>query len=121
MSTETTPIRPPGLGLTILEVAARLRCSRSRVFGLLRTGDLDRVDGAPGRETLVTVASVEAYERSLVPSAARRPAPKPKPKPRAPTAADLARRRDEIEARKAALMDRPGAPARRGARTAAGH
>lgn len=57
--------RPAGLSshvLTVGEVMARLDCGRSIVFRLLAAGDIDRAD-LPGKETLVTVASVERYER----------------------------------------------------------
>lgn len=99
------------IGLTVLEVAAQLRCSDSKVFRLLKAGDLQRIENAPGRETLITPESLAAYRRMLNPAAPRIPTPRPEPKRTAPTAADLQRRRQAIDARRAALTGRMGAAA----------
>lgn len=102
------------IGYTVAEVAPQLRCSESKVWRLLKAGDLERVEGQPGRETLVTPDSLAAYIRSLNPASPRKAA-RPAPAPRAPTEADLKRRREAIEQRRAALSrrDATAAPVRR--------
>lgn len=58
------PAGDPGDLLTVLEVAAVMRCGRTRVFELIRDGELPSVK--PGRARLVRRADVAAYlEREL--------------------------------------------------------
>lgn len=71
------PTPPEGAAWwTADEAAAALRTSRSRVFVLLRQGALMRVKGAPGRKTMVTRASVEAYRDRLSTTPVRDTPPK---------------------------------------------
>jgi excisionase family DNA binding protein len=68
---------------TVAEAAARLRCSRSRVYELIRAGDLRQPPSRLGHEALVTVASVVALEQRLGFAPAQ---PKAPPKARRPRA-----------------------------------
>lgn len=100
------------LGLEVDEVAPRLKCCRRKVFDLLKSGELERVEGKPGRKTIVTHASVDAYVRKLLPGTIAAKPRRATPAPvRAPTAKDLERRKQEIERRRAALRGRQDAPA----------
>ena len=62
-----------GTVVTVTEAAQVLRCGRTRVFELLATGRLVRGERF-GRETVVTIASLEALQTRQVgrPSAPKR-------------------------------------------------
>lgn len=96
-SRPTRPLRPEGLSpnvMTVAEVGARFACSRTRVFMLLREGDLDRA-ALPSKCTLVTLASVERYERMQHAAPRRRTGG---------GAVDLVARRAALEDRRAKLL-----------------
>jgi len=57
------------IAVPVEDAARMLHCGRTRVFEMLRTGELRRVPRT-GRETLVTVESITAR---LMPTAPRRP------------------------------------------------
>lgn len=67
-------LHAPVRALTALEVAARLRCSRRKVFELLAEGRLQRARERVGKEILITVASLDRYEREIF-----EPPPEPRP------------------------------------------
>jgi hypothetical protein len=81
--------------LTVLQVAHRLGCSRTKVFEYLESGELSRAP-SHGRATMVTLASVEALE---APQGAAIPRPVA---PAAPRAFNL----EEEEAKFEALLSR---------------
>lgn len=87
---------PARIGLTVLEVAAHLGCSRSKAFELLRLGKISRME-SPGRETLVDPDSVARYRDRL-----RGPKPKAQARVVHPKE-DLAARRRALEERRAKL------------------
>lgn len=63
----TLPAHPPTTSpvmLSVEDTATRLGCSRRRVFGLLREGRLLRAERL-GKETQVTIASIELLERAV--------------------------------------------------------
>ena len=49
----------PRIAVTVRDATLLLGCGRATVFELLKRGELQRVKG-PGRETLVSTASIEA-------------------------------------------------------------
>ena len=53
---------PDAVAMTVRQAAARLGCSPTKVFGLLRDGDLKR-GRKHGRQAMVTVESVEKVSR----------------------------------------------------------
>jgi hypothetical protein len=59
------------LAVTIADAARMLHCKRTRVFEMLKAGELKRVPRT-GRETLVTVESITA--RLTPPAPRKRPA-----------------------------------------------
>lgn len=81
----------PLRALTVLEVAARLRCSRRKVFDLLSAGRLMRARERVGKEILVTVASLDRYEREIFD-------PLPEPRPHESTVRRRARLRSDLAA-----------------------
>lgn len=104
---------------TVDEAAAALRTSRSRVFRLIREKVLRKVD-APGRKTMVTRASVEAYRDRLSSGrtrpSARKAAPPPEAGPAKPRkrlrvvegGASAPTMRGELEALRKRLFGRDG-------------
>lgn len=85
--------------LDVDEAAARLRCSRRRVFELLADGTLAR-GPKYGRQTVITADSVEA---ALAPSEQAPAAPKRRTRPSKSFKAEL----DAMLERRAARRQRP--------------
>lgn len=65
---KSVTIQPGATAITVEQAAARLGCSRSRVFELLKVGRIQRAPG-PGRKTLVTIVSIDA---ALAPALSKR-------------------------------------------------
>ena len=61
------------LGISVLETAHRLRCSKSTVYRLLRGGNIRGLKR--GVRTLIVPNSVDAYEASLPPFESRAATP----------------------------------------------
>ncbi len=74
---KSVTIQPGATAITVEQAAARLGCSRSRVFELLKAGKLGRAPG-PGRRTLITLSSVDA---ALVPRTTSRRKQRGVPRP----------------------------------------